>query len=64
VNYRYTPPVTTAVQQFSNIVINNPGGLVNFNTNTEVSGSFTVSTGGAFKVATGKSLTVQGTAVK
>jgi hypothetical protein len=64
VNYRYTPPAVITTLQFSNIVISNPGGVVNFNNDTEVSGNFNVLTSGAFKVATGKTLTVQGTAVK
>ncbi|MBP6870422.1 MAG: PKD domain-containing protein [Bacteroidales bacterium] len=62
VNYRYLRPETTLT--FSNIIINNTGGNVNFSNNTNVTGNFLVMPGGSFTVSTGKTLNVQGTSIE
>jgi hypothetical protein len=62
INYRFSPPTST--ETFQNVVVGKSGSYVDFNNNTVVNGTFSVSPGAAFNVKNGKTLTVQGTAMK
>lgn len=57
-NYRFTPPVPQAA--FNDLIINNSGGTLTFNVNTVIGGGMTVMPGASFRVATGKSLDING----
>jgi PKD repeat protein len=62
VNYRFTP--APYKETFTNVVINNTGGPVNFTLDTDIIENLTVMSGGSFKVNTGKTLTLQGNVVE
>ena len=59
VNYRFTPPLGS--ETFNTVSVNKSSGTADFNVNTIINGSFSVSSGSAFTVKNGKTLTVQGT---
>lgn len=53
-NIRFTPP--PVIQEFHHVVIGNTGGNVNFNSDTRVTGAFSILPGGDFSVTNGKTL--------
>jgi len=62
VNYRFSPPPSESI--FQNIIVYKNGSYVDFNSNTIVNGTFNVMPGASFNVKNGKTLLVQGVAVK
>jgi hypothetical protein len=62
VNYRFTPPV--AIASFNNIIISKTNSTVEFNSNTVINGSFSVSPDASFTVKNGRTLNVNGTVVE
>ena len=62
VNYRFSPPDPESI--FQNIIIDKNGSYVDFNSNTVVNSTFNVMPGASFQIRSGKTLTVQGVAVK
>jgi hypothetical protein len=52
VNYRFSPPRLENI--YNDVVINNPEGIVNFNINTKIYGSFQPMPGSSFRILNGK----------